>query len=318
MSSYDDDEIGYGKPPRYTRFTKGRSGNPKGRPRKQKTAEVPLDTQFDDTLRELNDRKMMVKLSGKEQKISAFKAIVMKQQQAALGGSVPAQRDIIRTKEELDHRDALRKEAACKTAEEAAEREEQKRINRYNYLVSLHAEQTAVHEQAAAAGPDPDPRYPYPDDFRFDHQAMGATIVGPWDADHAHHYVRIAKQRDFHFVDHIIQIRQRPKGTRFARRLSAIMMTCFDMMLPKREQLKGEQLKDMFGLLYMLPMRDLREWRDDLDFWLRVNPLPELDKKGKREVYKEVNEAMKPLLKPLGFRSLAQLENHCEQSGSEA
>ncbi len=28
-----DDEVGYGKPPRHTRFKKGQSGNPSGRPR---------------------------------------------------------------------------------------------------------------------------------------------------------------------------------------------------------------------------------------------------------------------------------------------
>ncbi len=27
-----DYEVGYGKPPRHTRFKKGRSGNPRGRP----------------------------------------------------------------------------------------------------------------------------------------------------------------------------------------------------------------------------------------------------------------------------------------------
>ena len=27
-----DDEVGYGKPPRRTRFRKGQSGNPRGRP----------------------------------------------------------------------------------------------------------------------------------------------------------------------------------------------------------------------------------------------------------------------------------------------
>ena len=29
----DDDEVGYGKPPKATRFKKGQSGNPKGRPK---------------------------------------------------------------------------------------------------------------------------------------------------------------------------------------------------------------------------------------------------------------------------------------------
>lgn len=33
----DDEPIGYGKPPKATRFTKGRSGNPSGRPKRART-----------------------------------------------------------------------------------------------------------------------------------------------------------------------------------------------------------------------------------------------------------------------------------------
>jgi hypothetical protein len=35
MSTYDDPgyEVGYGKPPQSTQFKKGKSGNPKGRPK---------------------------------------------------------------------------------------------------------------------------------------------------------------------------------------------------------------------------------------------------------------------------------------------
>lgn len=34
--SFDDDRIGYKKPPKKTQFKKGKSGNPKGRPKKAK------------------------------------------------------------------------------------------------------------------------------------------------------------------------------------------------------------------------------------------------------------------------------------------
>ena len=33
-----DYEVGYGKPPRETRFVKGRSGNPRGRPRARRAS----------------------------------------------------------------------------------------------------------------------------------------------------------------------------------------------------------------------------------------------------------------------------------------
>ena len=39
----DDYEIGFKKPPLHTRFEKGKSGNPKGRPKKPKEPKMALD-----------------------------------------------------------------------------------------------------------------------------------------------------------------------------------------------------------------------------------------------------------------------------------
>ena len=63
-----DYEVGYGRPPRHTRFAKGQSGNPRGRPRGAKS----FNTLLSDKLNE----PVTVAENGGRRKISKREAIV--------------------------------------------------------------------------------------------------------------------------------------------------------------------------------------------------------------------------------------------------
>lgn len=59
----DDYEVGYGKPPKHTRFKPGQSGNPRGRPKKSKNIDALLEKELDEivTLQEGGQPKRMTK-----------------------------------------------------------------------------------------------------------------------------------------------------------------------------------------------------------------------------------------------------------------
>jgi hypothetical protein len=64
----EDYEVGYGKPPRHTRFAKGQSGNPRGRP--------PGAKNFTTLLEEALDEPVTVTENGGRRKVSKRRAIV--------------------------------------------------------------------------------------------------------------------------------------------------------------------------------------------------------------------------------------------------
>ena len=63
-----DYEVGYGKPPLRTRFQKGKSGNPKGRPRGKKNMSSLLSTAL--------NASIVVVANGRRKKITKREAIV--------------------------------------------------------------------------------------------------------------------------------------------------------------------------------------------------------------------------------------------------
>ncbi len=90
-------DVGYRKPPQDSRFRKGQSGNPKGRPRESKNWDTLID-------KELSAR-VVVHKDGRRKKISKRQAIATQLVNKAVSGDLRSARELVarqqRTKEQV-------------------------------------------------------------------------------------------------------------------------------------------------------------------------------------------------------------------------
>jgi Family of unknown function (DUF5681) len=82
----DDDVVGFGRPPKHSRFKPGRSGNPRGRAKKKHTSPNSAHQRVvNDVLAEL-DETLTVRENGREKKITKRRAFVIALVNSAIKG----------------------------------------------------------------------------------------------------------------------------------------------------------------------------------------------------------------------------------------
>lgn len=81
-----DGQVGYGKPPEHTRFKKGKSGNPRGRPR----GSLNMVTVLERTLRD----KVVINENGVRKTVTKLEAAVKQLVNKAASGDLAAMRQL--------------------------------------------------------------------------------------------------------------------------------------------------------------------------------------------------------------------------------
>ncbi|MHC4179960.1 MAG: DUF5681 domain-containing protein [Planctomycetota bacterium] len=173
-------EVGYGKPPRHTRFAKGQSGNPHGRPRKPKPRPTRLsDAPSDGFLEEEAYRSVTLRENGQAIELPVIKAVLRSLAAGAIKGNRLSQKyflEYVSRAEELHLRTKVEHYVRLETLKRAGER--------------------ALAESERRGLPPPE-LLPHPDDIVLNPSTGEARIEGPENAEDVHYYEHTMQLRDY-------------------------------------------------------------------------------------------------------------------------
>jgi hypothetical protein len=308
----DDERLGYGNTPSWTRWRPGESGNRKGRPKgtgkKQMASnQLPGMNEFQKMLSALLGEKVMLILGGKRVSVTKMQVMLMNLYKQAMNGNAAAIRELSRLVEKLmasqEVLERAKAEAAEKEAEEKAKRDEAW----FEYLVELKDKQIKAWADAEAEDKDePDDPWPHPDDILIDHAERNAWVRGPISVKELRFFKYREALRDLMFLRDMILLKTSKLSAITDMSFWEVLWRLHDARLPLRWQIAPSVGSYELANLNK-PLRTLRRLADDAS--CRVDALePPECKVRDRQTYKVVNSVMKPLLAKHGYKSLAHFE----------
>jgi hypothetical protein len=120
----DESDVGYGKPPKGTRFQPGTSGNPGGRPRKRVTLSEDLAAELDEDIQ--------IADGGRSLRVSKQRALLKMLIRVALGGDARAGKIILDLARATMPDEGSVSETDAALVEAFVERELKRRANQTN------------------------------------------------------------------------------------------------------------------------------------------------------------------------------------------
>jgi hypothetical protein len=217
-------EVGYGRPPEATRFRKGTSGNPNGRPRKAKPASRSFNVAHDPTINIILEeayRTIKVKDVDTLTEVPTIQAVMRSMVVKALKGD--------RTTQAL----------FTKLVKEAEDHKRAEQFEFFKFAVELKEEWRKTVEKHRQRGTEVPNPIPHPDDFEIDVDAGIARFKGPWNEEEdavCHQIMDVLDIYQRHYVACLKRLKKTPddKDQLKRRRYLERDFKKLNLALPKR------------------------------------------------------------------------------------